>query len=101
MADPDNDVYLSAVSAWEIAIKQSLGKLQLPITSARFVPDQRERHGITALALEEQVFTHLPKLPTLHRDPFDRALVCQAIEHEMTLLTPDPLICQYAVRTAW
>ncbi len=99
--DPDNEVYLSAVSVWEIAVKHSLGKLPLPISPERFIPDQRERHGITPLPLEERAILYVSKLPLLHRDPFDRALVCQAIHHELTLLTPDPLITQYAVRTAW
>ncbi len=99
--DPDNDVYLSAVSVWEITVKHSLGKLPLPTSAERFIPIQRERHGITSLPLEEQAILYLSKLPLLHRDPFDRVLVCQAIQHELTLLTPDPLITQYAVRTAW
>jgi len=99
--DPDNDVYLSAVSVWEIAVKHSLGKLPLPASPDRFIPSQRESHGITSLPLEEQAVLYLLKLPQLHRDPFDRVLVCQAIQHELTLLTPDPLITQYAVRTAW
>lgn len=99
--DPDNDMYLSAVSVWEIAVKHSLGKLLLPTAPERFIPIQRERHGITSLPLEEQAILYLSKLPLLHRDPFDRVLVCQAIQHELTLLTPDPLITQYAVRTAW
>jgi len=99
--DPDNDVYLSAVSVWEITVKNSLGKLPLPTSPERFIPIQRDRHGITSLPLEEEAILYLPKLPLLHRDPFDRVLVCQAIQHELTLLTPDPLITQYAVRTAW
>ena len=99
--DPDNEVYLSAVSVWEIAVKHSLGKLPLPTSPERFIPNQRERHGITPLPLEEGAILYVSKLPLLHRDPFDRALVCQAIHHELTLLTPDPLIIQYAVRTAW
>ena len=99
--DPDNDVYLSAVSVWEIAVKYGLGKLSLPASPDRFIPIERERHGIASLPLEEQAILYLSKLPLLHRDPFDRALVCQAIQHELTLLTPDPLITQYAVRTAW
>jgi PIN domain nuclease of toxin-antitoxin system len=99
--DPANDVYMSAVSVWEIAVKHSLGKLPLPASPVRFIPTQRERHGITSLPLEEQAVLYLSKLPLFHRDPFDRILVCQAIQHELTLLTPDPLITQYAVRTAW
>jgi PIN domain nuclease of toxin-antitoxin system len=99
--DPGNDVYLSAVSVWEMAVKWSLGRLVFPQPAERFIPIQRERHGISSLALEEDPTLYLHKLPLLHRDPFDRMLVCQALHHEMTVLTPDSLITQYAVRTAW
>ena len=68
---------------------------------AGFVLEQREKHGITVLPLEEHAVFHLHKLPALHRDPFDRMLICQAIEHDCVLLTPDPLIAQYPVRTQW
>lgn len=99
--DPANDVYLSAVSVWEVSVKFTLGKLPLPQLPERFIPDQRERHGIAPLALEERAALYLHRLPSLHKDPFDRMLICQAIQHELTLLTPDPLITQYAVRTLW
>jgi PIN domain nuclease of toxin-antitoxin system len=57
-SDPANDVFLSAVSAWEIALKHSLGTLRLPAPPIEFIPSQREAHGITALPLtEEDVFT--------------------------------------------
>ena len=63
--------------------------------------EQRERHGMTSLPLEERAVLHLHKLPALHKDPFDRMLICQALEHDCILLTPDPLITQYPVRTDW
>ena len=100
-ADPANEVYLSAVSAWEITVKHGLGKLPLGDTPARYVPNERTRHGIAALPLREADTLLLGKLPDLHRDPFDRMLVCQAIANQMTLLTPDPLIVQYPVLTDW
>ncbi len=99
--DPTHEIYLSAVSVWEISVKHSLGKLPLPTSVDRFVLAQREMHGISVLSIEERAVFHLHKLPTLHRDPFDRMLVCQAIEHDCVLLTPDPLIAQYPVRTRW
>ena len=100
-ADPANDVFLSAVSTWEIAIKQVLGRLRLPEDPARFIPQQRRKHGIEALSLSEAATLLLPRLPNLHRDPFDRMLVCQALLEGMTLLTPDELIRQYPVPTTW
>ncbi|MCP4695585.1 MAG: type II toxin-antitoxin system VapC family toxin [Gammaproteobacteria bacterium] len=100
-ASPNNMAYLSAVSSWEIMIKHRLGKLPLPDTPAKFVRDGRILHHIEALPLTEAATWHLDKLSNLHRDPFDRILVCQALEHGMTLLTPDPLIRQYSVETIW
>lgn len=100
-ADPDNEVYLSAVSAWEIALKHSLGRLPLPESPERFVPDQRLRHGIDTLPVEEEAALHVARLPLLHRDPFDRMLVSQAIVHGMAILGPDPLVTQYPVRALW
>ena len=99
--DPANEVFLSAMSVWEISVKHTLRKLPLPRPLERFVVEQRERHGMAALPLDERAVLHLHKLPTLHRDPFDRMLICQAIEHNCMLLTPDPLIVQYPVRTQW
>lgn len=100
-ADPHNAVYLSAVSAWEIAVKHRLGKLPLGDVPARYVPNERTRHGIEALPLAEADALLLEKLPDLHQDPFDRMLVCQAIANQMTILTPDPLIARYPVLTEW
>lgn len=99
--DPENEVYLSAVSAWEIALKHALGRLPLPEPPERFVPAQRRRHGIDALPLDEESALHLARLPALHRDPFDRMLVCQAIAHGLVVLSPDPLVTQYPVRATW
>lgn len=100
-ANPANEIFLSVVSVWELSVKHALGKLPLPSTLDRFVAEERERHGIAALPLSELAVFHLHKLPQLHRDPFDRILICQAIEHDCVLLTPDPLIVQYPVRTRW
>lgn len=99
--DPVNEAYLSTVSVWEIEVKFGLGKLPLPQSPERLIPEQREQHGIAKLPLEEEAVFYLSRLPSLHRDPFDRMLICQAIQHELTLLTPDPLITQYAVKTTW
>lgn len=101
VADPDNEVALSVVSAWEIAVKHGLGKLDLPQAAQPFVQHNRERHGIATLPLEEAALAHLERLPAHHRDPFDRLLICQAIAEGMALLTPDPLIQRYPVRTLW
>ena len=99
--DPKNEVYLSAVSALEINVKYRLGKLSLPLSPDKFIPKERKRHMVARLDLSENDTLHLCKLPTPHKDPFDRMLVCQAIEHSLTILTPDPLITQYPIRSLW
>jgi len=98
---PENEVFLSSVSFWEINVKYQLGKLPLPESPRHYIPKQREAHGIESLALGEADIMHLLVLPSVHKDPFDRMLICQAVEGNMTLLTPDPLIQDYPVKTAW
>jgi len=95
--DPRNEVFLSAVSFWEISLKHDLGKLPLPQPPAQFVPLQRDKHLIAPLALDEAAVARLSALPGLHRDPFDRMLVCQAQAHGLTLASSDSLIRQYPV----
>jgi PIN domain nuclease of toxin-antitoxin system len=97
----DNAVYLSSVSEWEIIVKHQLGKLPLPSSADEFIKQQCEKHFIEYLALDEKAVFNLSQLPSHHRDPFDRMLVCQAIAHDLTVLTSDELITQYPVATAW
>jgi len=99
--DPENDVFVSAASAWEIAVKYRLGRLPLPASPEQFVPAQRAAHGIDALAVDEEAALQVAKLPDLHRDPFDRMLIAQAIVGGLVLATPDDAIREYPVRTLW
>jgi len=98
---PDSDVYLSAASVWEIAIKHASGRLMLPRPPEQLIPVEREARAILPLAIDEESALHVSRLPNLHRDPFDRILVAQAIVHGLTILTPDPLVTQYPARTMW
>jgi PIN domain nuclease of toxin-antitoxin system len=100
-ADPANEALLSAVSAWEIAVKYRLGRLPLPAHPDAFVPAQRTAHGLEALPIDEEAALQVAKLPDHHRDPFDRMLVAQAIVGGLVLLTPDDHIREYPVRTLW
>lgn len=99
--DPGNDVLLSSVSCWEISLKFLLGRLPLPLPPERYVPHQRDKHGIVALPLEEEPSLYLSRLPKIHNDPFDRMLICQSIVHGLSILTPDPHIRRYPVHTIW
>ena len=100
-ADPANEALLSAASAWEIAVKHRLGRLPLPEPPDMFVPAQRVAHGIEPLPLDEEAALHVAKLPDLHRDPFDRILVAQALVGGLVVVTPDDSIREYPVRTLW
>src|SRR5665647_2048025 len=99
--DPENIIYLSAVSAWEISVKHGLGKLPLATLPHIYVPNERLCHDILSLPLDEDAASTVSRLPALHNDPFDRLLICQAITQGLTLLTPDPLIHQYPVNVKW
>ncbi|MEZ2303569.1 MAG: type II toxin-antitoxin system VapC family toxin [Microcoleus sp.] len=95
--DPDNEVYLSAVSVWEAIVKYQLGKLPLPEHPETYLPKQRDLHQIVSLSLDESSVAQLAKLPPLHRDPFDRMLICQALEKGLTIATVDSAIRAYSV----
>jgi PIN domain nuclease of toxin-antitoxin system len=95
--DPANRVYLSVASVWEATIKYQLGKLPLPESPEIYLPKQRDRHQIDSLTIDEGTIQKLPTLPVLHRDPFDRILICQSIQHDLTLMTIDREIKQYPI----
>lgn len=99
--EPENQIYLSTVSSWEIMLKASLGKIRFADDAGRFLRDQREMHGILSLPLQETATSFLSRLPQHHRDPFDRMLICQALCDGLTLLTPDREILQYPVPVEW
>jgi PIN domain nuclease of toxin-antitoxin system len=95
--DPQSQVFLSVVSLWEIIIKHALGKLPLPQPPENYIPAQRIAHGIRSLGLNESSVTRLAGLPPHHRDPFDRMLVCQALDLGLHLASSDPVMRQYGV----
>lgn len=95
IADPDNLVFVSAASAWEIAIKKSLGKLQAPddlaaqIKAKNFIP--------LAISIEHAVMVE--QLPTHHQDPFDRILIAQGMYEQLVIVTRDHKFDLYKVNT--
>jgi PIN domain nuclease of toxin-antitoxin system len=99
--DPDSELFVSIATCWEITVKYSLGKLALPQRPDKFVPLHREKLGADVLSIDEESVFHILRLPDIHKDPFDRMLISQAIVHGMILLTPDERISEYPVRTIW
>jgi PIN domain nuclease of toxin-antitoxin system len=99
--EKSNEVFLSCVSAWEITVKYSIGRLSLPVQADVFVPTRRDAGGILSLMLDEETALYEQKLPSFHADPFDRMLICQAIVQNLQIITPDPLIQRYPVKVIW
>jgi len=98
--DPVNEVYLSVVSVWEIMVKHQIGKLAMPQPPDTYVPQQRQRHRIESLPLDETSVAHLARLPLFHRDPFDRMLACQTVQHNLTIVSVDPAMRAYSALVA-
>jgi PIN domain nuclease of toxin-antitoxin system len=96
--DQQNEVFLSVASVWECVIKHALGHLPLPAPPADYLPHQRRLHHIQSLPIDEDVLATLAMLPPLHRDPFDRVLVAQAVRHDLTLATVDGIVRGYPVK---
>ncbi|HVO22985.1 MAG TPA: type II toxin-antitoxin system VapC family toxin [Candidatus Margulisiibacteriota bacterium] len=97
LADPANDLLLSAASSWEIAIKYMLGKLPLPLPPAQYVPERMAASGTHALPVEHAHALQVAALPTHHRDPFDRLLIAQAQLEKLVLVTVDRQLDRYDV----
>lgn len=94
---PENELLLSAASAWEIAIKHGLGKLQLPESPAKYIPRMMVHTSVTPLPIHHRHALHVAELPEHHRDPFDRLLVAQAQLESVPIISADRQLSQYDV----
>ena len=101
IADGANDVYFSAASAWEIAIKAGLGRIRLSEDARSLTPQQLERNAFQALPIHVTHAVAVIALPDLHRDPFDRMLVAQAMSEGLTIVSSDPELARYPVPVVW
>ena len=97
--DNATTLLLSPASSWEMAIKYALGRLPLPEPPERYVPTRMRAIGAEALPIEHHHALAVASLPPLHRDPFDRLLVAQAIVAGAAILTADPAVAQYPTPT--
>jgi PIN domain nuclease of toxin-antitoxin system len=101
ISDYNNDLALSIASLWEIAIKTSLGKLELATPFDHLIPAQLEKNAIDILPIE---LNHLSAIITLefhHRDPFDRLIIAQGITEQLPVITSDAIFKQYPVDVIW
>jgi PIN domain nuclease of toxin-antitoxin system len=97
----DEEIYLSAASSWEIAIKTKLGKYELTGPPGRYVPKRLAEQGIQSLSITQRHSLKVYDLPLHHQDPFDRLIIAQAIAEEMTVLTADRAFGKYPVDVLW
>lgn len=95
LADRRNELYLSAASCWEMAIKYRLGRLPLPAPPEEFVPPRVVRDEVISLPVEQYHALRVATLPDHHQDPFDRLLIAQALIENLTLYTADEQLLQY------
>lgn len=93
--NPNNEKFLSVVSIWECVIKYQIGKLDFPSSPETYLPTERRKHLIKTLTVNENSIAQLIKLPLLHKDPFDRLIMAQALQHDLIIMTEDQLILAY------
>lgn len=97
LEDARNEVFVSAVTAWEMAIKQSLGKLTLDRPAELWLPEALEKTGFATLDVSLESALRVRALPWHHRDPFDRLLIAQSMTEGLTLVTRDAVLAGYGV----
>jgi PIN domain nuclease of toxin-antitoxin system len=97
LEDATNDALVSVVSAWEIAIKQSLGKLELAKPAEKWLPEVLRRTGFEIAELGLPAALRVRGLAWHHRDPFDRLLIAQALDEGYTIVSRDPAFDAYGV----
>jgi PIN domain nuclease of toxin-antitoxin system/antitoxin (DNA-binding transcriptional repressor) of toxin-antitoxin stability system len=99
LEDPGNEVFVSAAVAWEMTIKYALGKLTLPLDPTAYFPSRVAALGFRRLSISAEHALAVGKLPPYHNDPFDRIMVAQAQIEGLTLVTNDPVIAKYRVKS--
>lgn len=95
------EAFLSVASCWELSIKVSLGKLQLPKPVDRFIPEQLAANDFTLLHIDLVDVGRVETLPFHHRDPFDRLLAAQALNDDLAIVSGDPVFRKYGLRRVW
>lgn len=100
-SDPANELIVSVVSLWEMQIKHQLGKLTLRLPLSEIMATQQATNGAIILPILPAHIFRLDDLPSVHKDPFDRLLIAQAMVEETILLSADPVFSAYSVRVMW
>ncbi len=99
--DPDNNLFLSITSIWEMQIKLQLGKLTLAKSLGAVIEDEQRVNQLEIMAIALEHVLALEKLPLYHKDPFDRLLIAQAIAEDVTLISGDHQLTRYPIKVIW
>ena len=95
ISDTSNEVYLSVASIWECVIKEQIGKLVFPSSASAYLVSKRIEHNILSMPIDEGSLGYLHSIPHLHKDPFDRIIICQTLRNGCKLITDDQIIRKY------
>lgn len=101
IGDGANEIWFSAVSSWEIVIKAGLGRVTLPEDPEQFLPKQCAANAFQVLSIHMRHTLRVATLPPIHRDPFDRLLIAQALTENLTILSSDTSLKGYPARVVW
>lgn len=101
IADDENEIFLSAASVWEIVTKHAIGKLRLPEPPETYVRTRQIATSIRSLPITDEHALRVSALPSLHRDPFDRIIIAQALVEGLTFVTADHIAASYDVPLLW
>lgn len=99
--DTDNQPFLSMASLWEMAIKVSIGRLELSLPFDELIPEQMNLNGINILDITTAHVAQVVNLPFHHRDPFDRLLIAQAKIEGMPIVGADETFDAYTITRMW
>ncbi|MBS9779064.1 MAG: type II toxin-antitoxin system VapC family toxin [Moraxellaceae bacterium] len=98
LSNPNNQLYFSMVALWEMQIKMQLGKLKVSTGLKQLIADIKQDNLYQILPIKDTHIINLEKLPTIHRDPFDRLMISQAMIENMTFLSVDSFVQQYPIQ---
>ncbi len=101
LADGENELFLSAASVWEIAIKVKTGRLAIPQSPERYIPSRMTRNRVSPLSIHQDHALRAAALPEHHRDPFDRMLIAQALAEDLKLMSADRRLRRYDLDLLW
>jgi len=99
--DPENTIYLSVASIWEMAIKVSLDKLEMPSPFTDFIDEQLSKNTIILLGIKTEHTGIVATLPFHHRDPFDRLIIAQSKVEDIPVIGKDAIFDDYGIKRLW